>query len=127
LKRRRQIASFYDTAFSNSEFVKPLRRRDGVTHAHHLYVVRLGQPLAQQRMRVFAGLRAEGIGVNVHYIPVHYHPFYRRRFGTASGMLPVSERAYEEILTLPLFPQMSDQDASDVVEAVTKVSLACAG
>ena len=69
----------------------------------------------------FTALRREGIGVNVHYIPVHLHPFYRRQFGTAPGLCPAAEAAYEQIVTLPLFPAMTAGDVRDVVEAVTKV------
>jgi perosamine synthetase len=73
------------------------------------------------RAEVFAALRAEGIGVNVHYIPVHLHPFYRERFGTAPGLCPVAEAAYEQLITLPIFPRMSEQDVEDVIAAVNKV------
>ena len=66
-------------------------------------------------------MRAEGIGVNVHYVPVHLHPFYRRNYATKPGLCPVAEQAYEQILTLPLFPHMSDDDAADVVAAIEKV------
>jgi perosamine synthetase len=58
----------------------------------------------------------------VHYLPVYLHPFYRERFGLAPGLCPVAEAAYAELLTLPLFPDMSDRDADDVVEACTKVT-----
>jgi perosamine synthetase len=73
------------------------------------------------RTDIFAALRAEGIGVNVHYIPVHLHPFYRQRFATAPGLCPVAEAAYEAIVSLPMFPQMSDADVADVVTAVQKI------
>ena len=63
-------------------------------------------------------LLSGGSGVGVHYIPVHLHPFYRRRFGTAPGDCPAAEAAYEEILSLPIFPAMTDHDVADVVEAV---------
>jgi perosamine synthetase len=61
-----------------------------------------------------------GIGVNVHYVPVHLHPFYRNRFHAMPGMCPVAEKAYEEIISLPLFPGMSDTDAATVIEAFEK-------
>lgn len=120
--RRQEIARLYDAAFSGVCGVRPLGLRQGVSHAYHLYVVQLD--LAQIRVgraHVFAALRAEGIGVNVHYVPVHLHPYYRRRFGTGPGLCPVAEAAYERILSLPMFPGMSDQDAGDTVEAVRKV------
>ena len=73
------------------------------------------------RAKVFSALRAEGIGINVHYIPVHLHPFYRERFGTKPGLCPVAEAAYERLITLPIFPRMTDDDVEDVIAAVYKV------
>jgi len=73
------------------------------------------------RSAVFAALRAEGIQVNVHYAPVHLHPFYRERFGTQPGLAPNAEATYEHIITLPLFPAMTKQDVEDVIVAVDKV------
>jgi perosamine synthetase len=121
--RRREIAARYDAAFSGLAQLAPLEVVDDVEHAYHLYVVRLAvEQLRGGRAEVFAALRAEGIGVNVHHIPVHLHPFYRERFGTGPGLCPVAEAAYERILTLPLFPRMSDDDVEDVIAAVRKVT-----
>ncbi len=87
-------------------------------HAYHLYVVRLEGVSQGQRDEVFRTMRAQGIGVNVHYIPVHLHPFYREQFGTRPGQLHVAEEAYKEILTLPLFPQMSEADVDAVATSL---------
>jgi len=111
VERRREIAARYDAAFAGHGSIRPLAVRPGVFHAYHLYVVRL----ATQRDKVFRALRERGIGANVHYIPVHLHPFYRRRFGAAPGLCPVAEAAYEQILSLPVFPRMSDADADRVI------------
>ena len=122
LARRRAIAARYDRAFARLDGVRPLSTREGVSHARHLYVIRLDrQLLGTDRATVYEALRAEGIGVGVHYIPVHLHPFYRRRFGTGPGLCPAAEAAYEEILSLPLFPAMTDDDAAHVTAAVEKV------
>jgi perosamine synthetase len=122
LARRQAIARRYDEAFAEMPAIEPLRLRGDVSHAYHLYVIQLDlTQLRVGRAEVFAALRAEGIGVNVHYIPVHLHPFYRQRFGTMPGLCPVAEAAYERLLTLPLFPSMSDQDVEDVTSAVFKV------
>ena len=122
LARRRAIAAEYDAAFSQLPSVNPLSVNPGVEHAYHLYVVKLDlKRLRASRAQVFAALRAEGIGVNVHYIPVHLHPYYREHQGTAAGLCPRAEAAYEQILSLPMFPLMSDQDVKDVIEAVHKV------
>jgi len=122
ITRRQMIARKYDDAFAASGCIQPLALRTGRDHAYHLYVVRLDNlPHGVDRAAVFRALRAEGIGVNVHYIPVHLHPFYRERFGTGSGLCPVAEAAYETILSLPLFPAMSDHDVDDVIFACKKV------
>jgi perosamine synthetase len=127
IARRRALARCYDEAFSRLPALKPLAVRIGVASAYHLYVIRL-QPsfLGANRAQLFNALRAEGIGVNVHYLPVYLHPFYRERFGMEPGLCPRAEAAYEVILSLPIFPAMSDADAEDVVQAVWKVAAACA-
>ena len=72
------------------------------------------------RREVFAALRAENIGVNVHYIPVYWHPYYRQ-LGYAHGLCPVAEAAYETLISLPMFASMTDQDVTDTITAVRKV------
>jgi perosamine synthetase len=120
--RRRGIARRYDEAFSNLIGIQPPGVRSEVEAAYHLYVIRLESALlSADRARIFAALRAEGIGVNVHYLPVYLHPFYRERFGTRPGLCPQAEAAYETILSLPIFPGMSDDDVEDVVQALWKV------
>lgn len=120
--RRRALAARYDAAFAALPGLRPLATRTDVVHAYHLYVVRLDlSRLRLHRAEIYRELRERGLGVNVHYIPVHLQPFYRERFDTKPGMCPAAEQAYEEILTLPLFPQMSDADADDVIQIVTEV------
>jgi perosamine synthetase len=122
IERRRVVAMRYDDAFASLLGVTPLALRPGRKHAYHLYVIRLNEDrLGADRGRVFAALRAEGIGVNVHYLPVYLHSYYRERFGTRPGLCPQAETAYEEILSLPIYPGMSDEDTNDVIEALWKV------
>ncbi len=119
LERRRQIARRYDAAFADLVGVRPLAVRPGAEHGYHLYVVRLeDEDPGARRGDVFARLRALGIGAGVHYVPVHLHPFYRRRLGTGPGFCPAAEAAYERILSLPIFPSMTDADIDRVVAAV---------
>ncbi len=113
LRRRREVAQRYDAAFPAGTGIRPLATAPGVAHARHLYVVRV-----DDRAGVFRTLRAEGIGVNVHYIPVHLHPFYRRRFGTGPGLCPVAEAAYESILSLPMFPGLTDEEVEYVIRSL---------
>jgi len=120
--RRQEIACRYDSAFANLPAVEALGIRDDVLHAYHLYVVRLNfEKLRADRADLFAALRSAGIGVNVHYIPVHLHPFYRKRFDTGLGMCPVAEAAYERLLSLPMFHGMTDDDTDNVIESVSNV------
>jgi perosamine synthetase len=124
IRRRQSIAGTYDEAFKGMPSVQPLQLKKDVLHAYHLYVVRLNSENPHHdRSTIFRVLRNIGIGVNVHYVPVHLHPFYRNRFHTMPGMCPISEKAYEEIISLPLFPGMSDADVATVIEAVLKVTI----
>jgi UDP-4-amino-4,6-dideoxy-N-acetyl-beta-L-altrosamine transaminase len=117
LSRRRNIAARYDAAFFASRSILPLTVHPAAGHAYHLYVVRV----EGDRQETFRKLRERGIGANVHYIPVHLHPFYRRRFGTGPGLCPVAEAAYERILSLPIFPRMTDSDADRVISDLIEI------
>jgi len=122
LRRRKAIAHCYDNAFVSMPEVSPLAVRKEVSHAYHLYVTKLKvEQLNADRGQIFSSMRAEGIGVNVHYIPVHLHPYYRRCFNTKPGDCPVAERAYEYIISLPIFPAMSQKNIDDAITATTKV------
>jgi perosamine synthetase len=118
LAARRAIAKRYDEAFAALRHVKPLGVSPQVSHSYHLYVIRLQGRWRGGRAALFAQLRKKGIGVNVHYMPVYLHPYYRRRFGYGEGLCPVAERAYEEILSLPMFPAMTGEQVTQVIEAV---------
>ena len=118
--RRQEIAARYDAAFAAATAFRPLAVRPGVAHGYHLYVISLHAGL--DRDAFFTDLRAQGIGANVHYAPVYLHPFYREKFGTEPGLCPAAESAYAQILTLPVFPRMTDADADDVIAAVQRVA-----
>ncbi len=122
LARRREVAAAYTAAFREMPGVIPPAVRSGVNPAWHLYPIRLDlEKLTADRAEIFRALRAENIGVNVHYIPVHLHPYYRDRFGYQGGEFPVAEDAYARLISLPMFHGMSDQDVEDVIRAMTKV------
>lgn len=122
LKRRRAIAALYLEGIADIPGVRPLAISPKVEHAWHLFVVRLElDRLRVERNAVFDALRAEGIGVNVHYMPVHLHPYYQRHYGTRAGLCPNAEAAYERILSLPMFAGMTDTDVADVLTALSKV------
>jgi UDP-4-amino-4,6-dideoxy-N-acetyl-beta-L-altrosamine transaminase len=122
LARRRQIASRYAGALEGIPGLIPPPVRSEVLPAWHLYPIRLDlSVLSAGRGEIFRALRAENIGVNVHYIPVHLHPYYRDRFGYRGGEFPVAEEAYERLISLPMFHGMGDDDVEDVIRAVGKV------
>src|ERR1019366_8442737 len=113
LARRRAIAAQYAEAFRDfSAIVVPAVRED-VNPAWHLYPIRLNLgTLSAGRGEIFRALRAENIGVNVHYIPVHQHPYYRER-SKSKESYPVAEDAYERLISLPMFHSMTVQDVED--------------
>lgn len=119
ISRRQEIAALYDAAFASVATFRPLAVRAGVSHGYHLYVIRLSDGL--DRAACFQALRAQKIGVNVHYAPVHLHPFHRERFGTGPGLCPIAESASQQLLSLPIFPTMSDADVQSVIDAVLRV------
>lgn len=121
LERRSAIAAQYTAAFESVDAVRPLTTLPDRRSAWHIYPVRLRlERLRAGRDDVYRALRAENIGVNVHFIPVPWHPYYQQ-FGHRRGGWPVAETAYEQLLTLPLWPGMTDDDVDDVIFAVTKV------
>lgn len=118
---RKKYAAIYNKAFKNiSELSIPTQDRNGES-SWHLYIIRLHlEQLSANRKEVFEALLRENIGVNVHYIPVHLLPYYQG-LGYQRGNCPNAEQLYEEIITLPLFPAMTEDDVLDVIKAVTMV------
>jgi perosamine synthetase len=127
VRKRQEIAQIYNAQLGRIPGITLSKVRDDVSHAYHLYIIKLKLEEMREidRMFIFKALRAEGIGVNVHYIPVHLHPFYRNRYGTKKGQCPVAEMAYNQILSLPIFPRMTNHDIDDVIKAINKVMCAC--
>ncbi|SFL89693.1 UDP-4-amino-4,6-dideoxy-N-acetyl-beta-L-altrosamine transaminase [Paenibacillus sp. 1_12] len=121
LDRRRQIAAAYSKAFNGLEGVTvPYQQADHVS-SWHLYILRFDLTRFQaNRKQIFEALRAENIGVHVHYIPVYKQLYYQQN-GYAGTVCLESEKLYEEMITIPLFPTMTEQDVLDVIESVKKI------
>jgi len=121
IKRRREIVSMYNESLKDvGEIILPFKNPD-VESSWHLYMIRLKlDKLKVSRRQVFEALRAENIGVHVHYIPVYLQPFYQK-LGYKKGLCPNAERYYEEAITVPIFPAMTDKDVEDVIKAIKKV------
>ena len=119
VRRRHELAARYDCLLRDLDLVRPWQHPDAES-AWHLYVVRLSGPDGgRRRARVFRALRDEGIGVNVHYIPVHTQPHYRR-LGFQSGNYPNAEDYYSGSITLPLHPGLTEAEQDRVVEALAR-------
>lgn len=121
LERRRQLARMYIRELAEIPQIVPQAVDDVNGHAWHIFPVLLGDGVRIDRDGLVRALRAERIGANVHYPPVHLFALYRERLGTRVGMLPVTEGICSRIMTLPLFPAMTDEDLSSVVEAVRRI------
>lgn len=121
VSRRREIVSMYNDAFRDVPAVEIPYQADNVLSSWHLYILRLNTDKSKLgRREVFEALLRENMGVNVHYIPVYMHPYYRQ-LGYSEGLCPNAEHLYSEMITLPLFPGMTDQDVHYVVEKVLHV------
>ncbi|MGG0257103.1 UDP-4-amino-4,6-dideoxy-N-acetyl-beta-L-altrosamine transaminase [Bacillus toyonensis] len=121
IKIRKKYVDIYNKEFSSlSEIIIP-KQLPQISSSWHLYIIRLNAKLLKcNRKEVYEALQRENIGVNVHYIPVHLQPFYQK-LGFEKGICPQAENVYEEIITLPLFPKMTEADVWDVIQAVRKV------
>lgn len=114
--RRRQIAAHYRQGFLDAPYIRLQAEPQGRESSYHLFVIQV-----PRRAEFFQLLRENGLGVQVHYIPLHLQPFYRDRFGYKKGDLPRAEAYYEGALSLPMFPAMTDDDVENVIATVRRV------
>lgn len=121
IARRRQIAKQYNKAFQSIEEIITPREADYSNSGWHIYVIQIKSgKLNGSRKDIFDALQAENIGVNVHYLPVYLHPYYQK-LGYKKGLCPNSEALYENMITLPIHPSMTDEDVESVIIALNKV------
>lgn len=121
-RRRNDVANFYHVLFESTPFITPLQTRPGVEHAFHLFVVRWdSKSTGISRDDALRQLRDRGIGANVHYQPVYQQPYYRQRFGSQNGCCPHAENVYQEILSLPIFVNITESDIRRVVHEICDI------
>lgn len=121
IERRREIVSKYNEAFKELDEINIPFEEEFSNSGWHIYVITLNlDKIKVSRKEVFEALQKENIGVNVHYLPVYLHPYYKD-LGYKKGLCPVAEDVYNRMITLPLFPSMTDKDRDDVIAAVKKV------
>ena len=116
IERRRQIAALYDEALEGLASVERPVVRQGAESAWHLYVI---QVPAEHRRRLFERLRERRLGVQVHYLPVHWHPYYRQH-GYADVSCPAAEEHYSRSISLPIYPRMTDDDVHHVIDILRR-------
>ncbi len=120
--RRKEIVKKYEEGFSTLDGIKLPPEADYTTHSWHLYVVRLElDKLTIDRDKFIELMGEANIGTSVHFIPVHLMSYYRQNFGYKEGDFPVAESYFDTILSLPLYPKMTDEDVQDVINAVTHI------
>lgn len=121
LAKRREHVHIYNEAFKDLDAINIPYQAGEINSAWHLYVIKLNlDKLQAGRREIFNELISRNIGVNVHYIPVYYHPFYRK-LGYRRGICPNAEKLYENFITLPLFPKMNEDDVEYVIRHVKQV------
>ncbi|MBD5522413.1 MAG: UDP-4-amino-4,6-dideoxy-N-acetyl-beta-L-altrosamine transaminase [Lachnospiraceae bacterium] len=121
-KRRKEIVARYDEAFSKLEGIVVQKEIPDSDTTRHLYILRIEpEKFLVDRRRFFEALGAENVCCNVHYIPTYYFPYYEK-LGYQKGICPNAEKLYEEIITLPLYYAMTDEDVESVIEAVSKIA-----
>ncbi len=121
-RRRREIVATYNKAFAGMKYLKTPVEPENVSSCFHLYATQIDfSALGKTRVQVMAELRERGIGTQVLYIPVPTQPFYKETFGYKDGDYPVAEKYYEQELSLPLYPGLSDDDVQNVIKAVKEV------
>jgi dTDP-4-amino-4,6-dideoxygalactose transaminase len=120
--KREQVWAQYNERLKDLPLLRPAPGDADSRHAYHLYTPLLVlEELGVTREKIIAALDAENIGVGIHYIPVHQQPYYRQRFGFADSDFPNAAFVGERTFSLPLSPAMSEQDVSDVVNALSRI------
>ena len=122
IARRKEIAQSYTIEFNNIKSIDLLSVKPNANHAWHLFAVLLNlDELKTNRADIFLALRGKNIGVNVHYVPVHLHPYYKKNYGYKNGDFPNAENAYKRLVSLPIYPTMDDSDIQYVISALKSV------
>lgn len=122
VKRRRDIAALYNKAFANHTITLPIEP-DGYLSSYHLYTIKLSEESEITRKQLYDYLKSKSVYCQVHYIPVHLHPYYQDTFGYSKGDYPIAESYYGNALSIPLYPCMKDKDIQYVIKHVKEFIL----
>ncbi|HQV11145.1 MAG TPA: DegT/DnrJ/EryC1/StrS family aminotransferase [Nitrospira sp.] len=122
LEARRKIAAAYNSEFADLPELRLPLESPGSGHSWHLYVIQLDlHSLRISRNGFIEALKKSGVGASVHFIPLHLHPYYRSRFGFTPADFPVASETFERIVSLPIYPRMTDADIRHVIESVRTI------
>lgn len=120
-KRRKAIVDKYNQAFAGIQELTIQKEIKESATVRHLYIIRIkSDTLNVGRNEIYKALNAENVGLQVHYLPVYFHPYYQK-LGYKKGLCPNAEALYEEIITIPLYYSLSDEDVDSIIEAVKKI------
>lgn len=118
VKRRNEIAKIYDGEFNPNDKITPITCKSNCLSTHHIYVIKLNlEKIGKSRDEIFKELKSNGIGVNVHYMPIYLHPYYES-LGYSKGLCPQAEKVYEQIITLPIYPLLTNDQVTKVIKSI---------
>ena len=119
VKRRREIVSMYNEAFKDINWIKIPYENNNIRSAFHLYVLQIDfNRIGKTRKQVMEELKEKNIGTQVHYIPVHIQPFYKKYYGYTWGDYPNSEEYYKKALSIPLYPKLKNREVNYVINKI---------
>lgn len=122
IKIRKKYCIMYNMGFKDMEEIITPYVKENVKHVRHLYPILIKPELLKiNRNKFIEALREENIGTSVHFIPLHLHPFYREKYGYVVGDYPNAEYVYNNLISLPLYPKMTEEDVYDVITAIKKL------
>ena len=122
VQKRRKISKRYDDSFSNIENIKIPELLSNVEPSYHLYPLQIDfKKLLFSKVELFERMKKAGINLQVHYIPIHLQPFYKKNYGFQQGDFPISERFYQNELSLPIYPDLSDKNVSLVIDSILEI------
>ena len=119
--RRDEIIDRYDEAFADTAGIRTPPDPVESDPMYHLYAIEVRKEFGFNRKEFVNAMHAENIGIQVHYVPLHYHLFFQEEFGYQRGMFPATERVYDGLVSLPLHPEMDEGDVKDVIDAVEEL------
>jgi len=119
--RRDEIIQRYDAAFEDINGIRTPPEVADADPMYHLYAIEVREEFCCDRTEFVNAMHEENVGVQVHYVPLHYHPLFRDKYGYERGDFPETEQVYKGLVSMPLFPGMSEGDVNDVIAAVKRL------